>query len=80
MGAGVVSQAHGTPSEPREDIFQEMEFQEIVEKQNGNDQKAQQVVPKRYQSERIEQQAVGVDPGSRRVAAIQRRHERRNAY
>lgn len=72
-----MSQAHGTPSEPGKQVFEEMDFQEVVKDHNCDDQRTQQVVPQWYQSERIEQQAVGAARGPSGVRAVPRRHGRR---
>lgn len=55
VGAWVVSQGDGSPSEAGKDIVEEMTFQEIVEKHKGNDRKAQEVVPCGYQGQCVQQ-------------------------
>lgn len=47
-GARVVSKANGLSSESGKQILEEMEFQEIVEKHEGENEKGQKVVPRRY--------------------------------
>ena len=47
-GARVVSYGNGMSSESGKQIPEEMEFQEIVEKDEGENEKGQKVVPRGY--------------------------------
>lgn len=47
-GARVVSKANGMASESGKQVLEEMEFQEIVEKHEGENEEGQIVVPRGY--------------------------------
>lgn len=59
LGAMTVRYLHRRASESSEQIFDEMELQEIVDEENITNQESNQVVPNGDDGERVEQETVG---------------------
>lgn len=60
MGRGSISQGDGTASQAIESILEEMEFEEIVEKNQRGEEEGEQVVRERDKVERVEEKGVGI--------------------
>lgn len=59
IAAGVVGQPYRRTSAPGEKVLEEMELEEVVEKDRGSDGGEGQVMPGRDQPERLDQEVVG---------------------